>query len=116
MFHRQSSFTTSYLLEFPLMESVRSTLQRIMAEALKKMPAEEAVLSAWPMVCGEAVARNTRALQFIDGTLTLEVTDKTWRAQLQDMKRQYCSAITKLSGHAVNEIHFVLAAGAQDRK
>lgn len=98
------------------MESVRHTLQRIMADALKKMPQEEAVLSAWPMVCGAAVSRNTRALQFSDGTLTLEVADRTWRTQLQDMQRQYCSALTKISGHEVEQIYFVLAAGGQDSK
>lgn len=98
------------------MESVRQTLQRIMADALRKMPPEEAVLSAWPMVCGEAVARNARALSFREGLLTLEAADKGWRTQLQEMKMQYCSAVTKLSGHAVEQIEIVLPAGTREGK
>ncbi len=81
-----------------------------MAESLKRMPAAEAVVEAWPMVCGEAVARNAKAVLFDEGVLTVEVPDKTWRAQLQDMKLQYCSALMKLSGHQVERIDFVLVA------
>lgn len=91
------------------METIRHTLQRIMAESLKRLPAAEAVVEAWPMVCGNAVGRNAKATQFVEGVLTVEVPDKTWRAQLQDMKLQYCSALMKLSGHKVERIDFVLA-------
>ena len=98
------------------MEPVRHTLQRIMAEALKKMPAEDAVLSAWPMVCGEVVARYAQARSFSEGTLLVEAADVSWRAQLQDLKLQYCSAITRMSGHKVEQIDFVLPAGVQERK
>jgi Dna[CI] antecedent, DciA len=92
------------------MEPIRHTLQRIMAESLKRMPAADAVVEAWPMVCGEAVARNAKAVLFANDALTVEVSDKTWRGQLQDMKLQYCSALTRLSGHKVERIEFVLAS------
>jgi hypothetical protein len=65
------------------MESVRTGLRQIMQDLLRARPPEEAVLLAWPLVCGKEVAARTTATSFSDGTLTVEVADVSWRNQLQ---------------------------------
>ena len=57
------------------MESVRTGLRQIMQDLLRARPPEEAVLLAWPLVCGKEVATRTTAASFSDGTLTVEVSD-----------------------------------------
>ena len=46
------------------MESVRTGLRQIMSDLLRTRPAEEAVILAWPLVCGKEVAARTTAASF----------------------------------------------------
>ena len=50
------------------MEPVRTGLRQIMSDLLRARPAEEAVVLAWPLVCGKEVAARTTAANFSDGT------------------------------------------------
>jgi hypothetical protein len=55
------------------MEAVRTGLRQIMQDLLRARPTEEAVMLAWPLVCGKEVAARTRALSFSEGSLTVAV-------------------------------------------
>ncbi|MCU1219632.1 MAG: hypothetical protein JWN42_829, partial [Candidatus Angelobacter sp.] len=55
------------------MEPVRTGLRQIMQDLLRTRPAEEAVILAWPLVCGKEVATRTTAVSFSNGTLTVDV-------------------------------------------
>jgi hypothetical protein len=57
-------------------------LETIVARALHRAPPDESALLAWPVVCGSAVAERTRALNFSDGILRVEVSDGGWRREL----------------------------------
>ncbi|HEX3586473.1 MAG TPA: DUF721 domain-containing protein [Candidatus Angelobacter sp.] len=83
------------------MESVRTGLRQIMQDLLRARPAEEAVVLAWPLVCGKEVAARTTAAAFSDGTLTIEVSDVTWRNQLQSFAPRYLSGYESLLGEVV---------------
>ena len=91
------------------MEPARNTLQKIVAETLKRMPAEQVPLAAWEFAAGKAVAEKTRALQFADGVLTIEVPDATWRAQLGSMTHQFLSQLNQYSSQRIDRLEFVLA-------
>jgi predicted nucleic acid-binding Zn ribbon protein len=88
------------------MEAVRAGLRQIMQDLLRARPAEEAVLLAWPLVCGKEVAARTQALSFSEGTLTVTVQDTTWRSQLQSFASRYITGYQELLGPLVHSVKF----------
>ena len=88
------------------MESVRTGLRQIMQDLLRARPAEEAVILAWPLVCGKEVAARTTAVSFSGGTLTVDVSDVTWRNQLQSFSPRYLSGYEGLLGQVVKSVVF----------
>ena len=88
------------------MESVRTGLRQIMQDLLRTRPAEEAVILAWPLVCGKEVATRTTAASFSEGTLIVEVADAGWRNQLQSFAPRYLSGYEGLLGQMVKIVQF----------
>lgn len=99
------------------MEPVRTGLRRIMQDLLRARPAEEAVLLAWPIVCGKEVAARTKAVSFCEGLLLVETQDATWRNQLQTFTGKYLNGYEGLLGPLVRSVRFEVqqsgAAGSQ---
>jgi hypothetical protein len=93
------------------MERVSNTLQRIMAEALRRLPPEQLPEAAWDFAAGKAVAEKTRVLGCnLCGekqTLVVEVPDATWRAQLYAMTPQFLARLNPLI--RIERIEFKLA-------
>ena len=94
------------------MELARTGLRQIMSDLLRARPAEEAVLLAWPLVCGKEVAARSRAIAFADGMLAVEVPDATWRNQLQSFAPRYLSEFEGLLGPVVRRVEFRLKQSA----
>ena len=94
------------------MEPVRTGLRNLMSDLLRARPAEEAVLLAWPLVCGKEVATRTRAAEFAAGCLTVEVSDSTWAAQLKSFSSRYVSGFEALLGPVVKEVKFKVQQSA----
>jgi hypothetical protein len=94
------------------MEPVRTGLRNIMTELLRARPAEEAVILAWPLVCGKEVAARTQAVAFADGVLTVEVPDQPWRGQLAGFSSRYISGYEGLLGPLVKEVKFQITQSA----
>jgi predicted nucleic acid-binding Zn ribbon protein len=92
------------------MEAVRTGLRHIMQDLLRARPAEEAVILAWPLVCGKEVAARTRPASFSNGSLTVEVPDATWRSQLSAFIPRYTAAFNDLLGSVVKQIRFQVCA------
>jgi hypothetical protein len=88
------------------MEHVRTGLRNILADLLRSRPAEEAVMLAWPIVCGKEVAERARAASFAEGILTVEVSDIAWRDQLGSFAPRYVSGFNELLGPVVKEVRF----------
>lgn len=91
------------------MEPVRTGLRRIAGDLLRTRPAEEAVLLTWPLVCGREVAARSTATAFVDGNLTVEVTDSSWRTQLMSFAPRYVAGFAELLGPVVKEVRFKAA-------
>ena len=94
------------------MEAVRTGLRQIMQDLLRACPQEEAVMLAWPLVCGKEVAARTTAVSFSDGTLTVEVSDVSWRNQLQSFAPRYLSGYEGLLGQIVKSVQFKIKHSA----
>ena len=88
------------------MEPIARALDKIVAASLRRAPAADVPLLAWPLVCGSAVAARTRALEFTRGILRVEVPDAGWRAELQHLAPRYLAVINRYSPSAVNRIEF----------
>jgi hypothetical protein len=58
------------------MQPVAVGLQSIVIRSLRQAVPEEAPILAWPLVCGNSVSKRTRALDFAEGVLRVEVPDK----------------------------------------
>jgi hypothetical protein len=95
-----------------MMESVRTGLRQIMQDLLRARPPEEAVLLAWPLVCGKEVAARTTAASFSEGSLTVEVSDVSWRNQLQSFAPRYLSGYEGLLGPVVKSVQFKVRRSA----
>jgi Dna[CI] antecedent, DciA len=74
------------------------------------MPIAEACLTAWPLVCGSAVAERTRALDFAGGILRVEVADYGWKRELQNLAPRYVAAINRYTTESVQRIEFVIGS------
>ena len=77
-----------------------------MSDFLKTQPPQEAPVLAWPVVCGAEIATRTRALEFAEGLLTVEVPDNTWKHQLGAFHSRYISGFCELLGPVVKEVRF----------
>ncbi len=91
------------------MESVRDTIQKVVAEMLAHVPSDQAPVVAWQFVCGKTVADRTEAIAFAGGVLQVEVPDATWRAQLADLMPHYLDLLRQYTGQKVQRLDFVLA-------
>jgi hypothetical protein len=83
-----------------------------MGSLLRQQPAAEAVVLAWPLVCGSEVAARTRAVSFAGGELTVEVADSAWRRQLASFDSRYVAGFAELLGPVVGKIRFVRTQSA----
>jgi predicted nucleic acid-binding Zn ribbon protein len=89
------------------MEQVGAGLEKIVVGSLRRSPAGEGPLLAWALACGHAVAARTRAVNFAQGILRVEVPDAGWRAELQALAPQYLAVINRYVAESVRRIEFV---------
>ena len=85
-------------------------LEKVIARSVRKAPANDAPLLAWPVACGSAVAARTRALDFVDGILRVEVPDAGWRRELQTLAPRYLAVLNRYIANSVTRIEFVVSA------
>ena len=94
------------------MEQVGAGLERIVAGGLRRSPPGQGPLLAWALACGQAVAARTRAIDFAQGILRVEVPDAGWRVELQALAPQYLAVINRYVAESVKRIEFVLVEKA----
>jgi Dna[CI] antecedent, DciA len=90
-------------------EQAGPDLEKIVVRSLRQAPPAQAPLMAWPVVCGSTVAERTRALNFEDGVLRVEVADAGWRSELQVLAPKYLTSINRYTTEIVRRIEFVVA-------
>ena len=95
------------------LEHAGPALERIVADGLQRVQGGQGPIVAWPLVCGTAVAQRTRALDFGDGVLQVEVPDAGWRNELRTLASQYLAVINRYVSEPVKRIEFVVAGTGQ---
>jgi hypothetical protein len=83
-------------------------LEKVVMGSLRRVPAAEAPLLAWPLVCGSVVAGRTRALDFANAVLRVEVPDAGWRREMQSLAPRYLATLNRYAGQKVERIEFVI--------
>ncbi len=96
------------------LEQAGLDLEKLIAQSLKLATPSEAPLLAWPVVCGSAVAERTRALDFQQGVLRIEVADSGWKTELQALAPRYLASINRYTSDPVRRIEFVVARPGRD--
>jgi predicted nucleic acid-binding Zn ribbon protein len=91
------------------MQSARTGLNKVVARSLRKAPAAEVPLLAWPIACGSAVAARTRALDCIEGVLRVEVPDAGWRTELKALAPRYVATLNQYVAESITRVEFVIA-------
>ena len=101
--------TVRYQLEQPSrgMEPARTGYHKIVADILRRAPAEDAARIAWQLVCGSKVSARTVVLVFENGVLRVRVPDATWRTQLAAFVPQYLAALNSMLSAKVEHIELV---------
>jgi hypothetical protein len=94
------------------LQQVNAGLEKIVVASLRHLPPADAALSAWPMVCGSAVAERTRAESFAEGILRVTVADAAWKRELQTLAPRYVAAMNRYVGQRVERIEFLIQPGA----
>lgn len=88
------------------MERAGSGLRKIVFDAIRRAPAEDAPLLAWPAVCGPGVAARTRAVECKAGVLRIEVPSRAWRTELTALIPRYVAALREFG--EISAIEFVV--------
>jgi hypothetical protein len=93
------------------LEQAGSGLEKIVLGSLRRVPQAEAPLLAWPLVCGSVVAERTRAVEFADAVLRVEVPDAGWKREMQSLAPRYLAVVNRYAGQRVERIEFVIRQG-----
>jgi Dna[CI] antecedent, DciA len=88
------------------LEQAGAGLEKLVADSLGN--ASDTALLAWPLACGSAVAERTRALGFADGVLRVEVSDASWKSELQALAPRYLVVMNRYTREQVRRIEFVV--------
>lgn len=97
------------------MEQIRNSLQQILIDAVRRAPAEDLPVLAWPLACGSAVAEKTRAVAFRAGELVIQVPDGAWRTQLLGLSGEYLRQLKDITQGRVERLRFVLINELEQR-
>jgi hypothetical protein len=89
------------------MEPARAGFHKIVADILRRAPAEDAAGIAWGLVCGRTVAGKTEVLEFRAGVLRVRVPDEAWRANLAGFVPGYIEMLNTMLSEKVETIEFV---------
>jgi hypothetical protein len=89
------------------MEPAQAGFHKIVADILRRAPAEDAAGIAWRLVCGRAVADKTEVLGFREGVLRVRVPDEAWRANLGGFVPRYLELLNTMLSRNVEKIEFV---------
>lgn len=72
----------------------------------------QSVFSDWPALVGELIGEHTRPVEVVDGTLTIEVDDPAWAAELRWLADELIGRIRAgLGTNEINEIQVRIARG-----
>ncbi len=92
------------------MERIRDVLRHGLAGALREASAQDRLAAAWPVVCGQAIARHTRVVGLSGSRLRVVVTASAWLNQMQSMSNRLTRDLARIADVPLSDIHFSIGA------
>jgi predicted nucleic acid-binding Zn ribbon protein len=89
----------------------------VVARLLRGLGLEDAMLGwravqEWPEIVGSRLARHTRAVEYRDGTLVVEVEGSAWMHEVSYLKRDLVQRTnSRLDANVVRDVRLVLPRG-----
>jgi len=97
----------------PLDSALAQTLRRL---GLERGMAGWRAVEEWPAVVGPRIARRTRAVEFRDGTLVVEVEGSAWKHELCFLERELLRQLAaRLGSRHVVDLRFIMPRGRSQR-
>jgi hypothetical protein len=93
------------------LEQAAVGLEKLVVGSLRRAPQGAAPLLAWPLVCGSVVAERTRAVEFGNAVLRVEVPDAGWKREMQGLAPRYLAVLNRYAAQKVERIEFVIRQG-----
>ena len=90
------------------MDGVRTLLKIALPKALRGLRDEDRLEAAWVLVCGRAMANQSRITGYDDGVVRIEVSDRAWLELMSSMRVQLGSELARIAGVKVNRLHFLV--------
>jgi hypothetical protein len=88
------------------MQGMRELLRSNLRRSLQAMREIDRLATAWPVVCGSAMAGHGEVVGYKDEILYLEVSDAEWLQQMMSMQGQIAGELGRIAGVRVSAIHF----------
>ncbi len=96
------------------MEQAGSGLEKIVVGSLRRVPPGDAPVLAWSLVCGSVVAERTKAVEFSNAVLRVEVPDAGWKREMQSLAARYLATLNRYTSQKVERIEFVIRPAKQE--
>jgi len=90
------------------MDKIRDILRESLASSLSAAPPLDRLAAAWLVSCGRTLADRGTILDYENGAIRVEVCDGAWMEQMNSMRDQLRSELSRIAGVEVTEIHFVI--------
>jgi hypothetical protein len=88
------------------MQGMRDLLRGSLSRSLAAWEDVDRLATAWPVVCGRAMAEHGEIVGFVDGIVQVQVSSGTWLRQMMSMRGQLQHELARVASVAVTGIHF----------
>ena len=97
------------------MEGMRDLLKGSLGRSLSGLQEEDRLASAWPVVCGNAMAAHGSVVGYADGVVRIEVEDATWLRQLESMRNRLATELARIASESGQALPEAVAAAVVHR-
>jgi hypothetical protein len=94
------------MARFTGMENMRAVLRGSLGRSLYALPEADRLAAAWPVACGVAMAEHGEVIGFFEGTVTVQVSDTAWYAQMLSVRSILQNELARIAQVKVTAIHF----------
>ncbi len=88
------------------MNSMRDLLRNHLGRSLRTLDPLDRLATAWPVACGQALARRGALAGLEAGTLTIEVDDPAWLEEFRAMEPVLRHQLARIAEVQLAGIHF----------
>jgi hypothetical protein len=85
---------------------MRDLLRGSLGRSLSALDDVDRLATAWPVVCGRAMAEHGEIVAFVEGVVHVQVSSGPWLRQMMSTRGQLQHELARVASVAVTGIHF----------